>query len=350
MTTTSADLQNLYSQYLMIEQAYYQAVKEYALEAQSNVNKSVTLTIENTSDLTFYVGRYNNLSFYYDISNNIETINVNNGLLVTLYTDTSFNGNSVVYIDNSSNTTQNVNAPYQSMIVEILDTSYNTYAGKIFQSTASPTIQSNITSLSDCANACLNTACNAAVFDSCMNACSIYNYPGLLQSGTSADTTIIPNNYRQLLIVTQLNQQLQDIMARIKSATISLIQADQISEGEKSIALAQFNANKFKMEQLETTLKQQEAEFNNLEEQYNNSTTFVNQNSIWNTIIYTVLFILIFVVVKMIFIPEKKSDPTNIFIIIFIILASFNLSNIYGYLLFLILVLILILRIILPRL
>ena len=58
--------QNLYSQYLNIEQAYYQAVKEYALEAQSNVSKSVTLTIENTSNLTFYVGRYKLLSSGYD--------------------------------------------------------------------------------------------------------------------------------------------------------------------------------------------------------------------------------------------------------------------------------------------
>jgi hypothetical protein len=346
-------LSNLYSQYLILSKTYELAIQEYNSENQQNITRNVILDLSDGSTLTFYIGRYDNLSTYYDTTENINSIQIYDGLIVTLYTETNFTGDSMSYMSTETNnySTETINNTYQSLTVELIDKTYDTYPSKIFY-TYTPAVINDTTSLDDCANLCINSNCNASVFNSSFNTCSIYNTPGRLGVGTVEDETIIPKNKRKLLIITELNNKLKYIIQQIKLYSITILKDNDLSLQQKDITLEQYYKNKREIKKLETYLEQQKEIYQSLEAELTNSSSIIMRNVNLYYLMWLFLIILFFIIVKSLFMPVSKSNPKMliyIILIICIILASYNINNPYGYLLWCILILILILNIILPR-
>ena len=348
----SSSLSKLYSQYEIFSQTYKQAIQEYNVENQQNIQLNVILHLNSGTSKTFYVGKYD-LSKYYDLSDAIVTIDIYDGLIISLYETTDCSGSSTDYMSTTTDsyTTQTIDSSiYKSLSVERLDKRYDSYPGKIFQTFTAPQINDTLTS-TECSDLCANSNCSASVFNTLLNTCSIYKTPGTLQKGTEDDTTMIPYNRRKLLIITELNNNLKNIVQDITIETNTVLKENELSLGQKQISLDEYNKNKKKLENLQSQLLEQQEEYNSLETELTNSSSIIMRNVNMYYVMWIFLIFLIVMILKNIFAPNV-SNPDNLFwiiLIICIILASYNINNPYGYLLWCILILIFILKIILPR-
>lgn len=348
----SSSLSNLYSQYLILNKTYEQALQEYNIENEEIVKKNVILLLDNDIQKTFYIGKFNDLSLYYDTTININSIKIYDGLLITLYKDLNCSGDYKSFMSTQTDdySTEEIGTTYQSLQVELLDKSFDSYQSTKFNTYSSPTV-SDILSSSECATLCSNTNCSAAVFNSTLNTCSTYKTPGKLTKGTTEDETIIPANKRKLLIITELNAKLKTIIQQININTSLVLKDNQLSLDQQQISLEEYYANKKKIEELQTYLAQQIKTYQSLESELTNSSNIITRNVDVYYLMWVFLIVLIIMIIKNIFKPNV-SNPNNlvwIVLVICIILSTYNINNPYGYLLWCILILIFILKIILPR-
>jgi hypothetical protein len=348
----SSSLSNLYSQYLILHKTYQVAIQEYNIENEENVKKNVIVLLDDGTQKTFYVGKYIDLSVYYDTSINIKSINIYDGLLITLYKDVNCSGdyNSYMSTQTDDYSTQDINNTYKSLQVELLDKSFDSYDSKAFRTYSTPTISNSSTS-TDCADLCANSNCTGAVFNSSLSNCSTYKTPGRLEKGTTEDEAIIPTNKRKLLIITELNYKLKNIIQQINASTTLVLKDNQLSLDQQQISLEEYYANKKKIEELQTYLAEQIKTYQSLESELTNSSSIITRNVNIYYLMWVFLVVLIIMIIKNIFKPNV-SNPNNliwIILVICILLSTYNINNPYGYLLWCILILIFILKIILPR-
>jgi hypothetical protein len=274
--------------------------------------------------------------------------------MITLYKEKNFTGDNKSFMNSQINNynTELINATYKSLQVEALDKEYDSYPTKKFTSYTNPTpIITDILSSSQCADLCINSNCSAAVFNSSLNTCSVYNTPGILDTGILEDETIIPANKRKQLIINELNANLKSLMLQIKQNTTTVLQDNELSLEQNQITLDQYNLNKQQIQQLQNYLEEERQEFNSLETEVNNSSTIIMKHVNLYYIMWVFLIFLIFMILKNIFMPNNSNSDKVFWIILIvcIILASYNIYNSYGYLLWCILILIFVLKIILPR-
>lgn len=349
----SSNLSSLYSEYLLLSKTYNQAIEEYNIENQTNLNRNVLFNLNNKEQKTFYVGKYNDLSTIYNTSQIIKSIDIYDNLVITLYKEKNFTGQSKTYMNTKKNnySSQLINTTYKSLKVELIDKKYDLYPSKKFNTESTP-IVNNILNQTECANLCINNInCNASVFNSSLNTCSVFKTPGILKEGTPQDKTIIPINKRKLLIITELNTKLKAIIEQIQTDTTIVLQENELSLEQKQIGLNEYNKKKQNIKQLQAYLKQQQEEYKSLEAELTNSSTSIMSYVNTYYLMWLLLIYLIILIFKNIFIPNvTTSTNTWVILTICIILASYNIHNINGYLLWCILVLIFILKIILPRL
>jgi len=347
-----SSLSNLYSQYAILSKTYQEANLEYKLENQENLQLNVLFHLKSGITKTFYVGKYD-LTKYYDMSDKVESIDIYDGLIISLYQTTDFTGESKDYMSNETNqyTTEPINTTYKSLIVERLDKRSDNYSGKIFQTYSLPQINDTLTS-TECSDLCANSNCSASVFNSLLNTCSLYTTPGTLNKGTENDTTMIPYNRRKLLIITELNNNLKNLVNQITIETNNVLKQNELSLDQKQITYNEFNSYKTQIEDLHTQLLEQQEEYNSLEAELTNSSTIIMRNVNIYYLLWTLLVLLIIMILKNIFLPNQ-TNPNAAFwgiLVTCIILSSYNINNPSGYLLWCIFILIFILKIILPRL
>lgn len=346
----SSSLSNLSSQYTILSNTYLQAIKEYKIENQENIKKKILILLKNGLTKSFYVGKYPDLSTYF--TEKIKSIDIYDGLIITLYTETNFNGDSQIYMSTKTNdfSTEEIDMTYRSLKVELLNKEHDTYLKKKFSSNSNPQI-TDILNSSQCADLCVNSNCSAAVFNSSLSTCSVYTSPGTLDKGTLEDETIIPANKRKLLIISELNSKLKYIIQQIHANTTTVLKENELSLSQNKITLDQYNIQKKEIQELQTYLEQQKQEYQSLESELTNSSSIIMRNVNTYYLMWIFLIFLIIMILKNIFNPNKSS-PNNLFwiiLIICIVLASYNINNPYGYLLWCILILIFVLKIILPR-
>jgi hypothetical protein len=246
--------------------------------------------------------------------------------------------------------TEEINATYKSLQVELLNKGYDTYSTKKFHTYSTPVV-TDILNSSQCADLCVNSNCSASVFNSTLSTCSVYKTPGTLEKGTLEDEAIIPINKRKLLIITELNAKIKYIIQQINANTKTVLKDNELSLEQNQITLDEYNIQKKKIQELQTYLEQQKQEYQSLETEFNNSSSIIMRNVNTYYLMWIFLIFLLFMILKNIFAPNK-SNPNNfiwIILIICIVLASYNINSPYGYLLWCILILIFVLKIILPR-
>ena len=347
----SSLLSNLQSQHKLLLATYEQAIQEYNIENQQNNKKNVLFLLKDGVKKTFYVGKYNDLSKY-DITEQIKSIDIYDGLIITLYTDINFQGDKKYYMSTQTDgySTEEINTTYKSLQVELLNKKHDTYSAQKFHTYSLPVI-TDVLSSTECADLCVNNNCSASVFNSLLNTCSIYKTPGTLEKGTMEDETIIPVNKRKLLIISELNNKLKYITQQINANTKTVLKDNDLSLEQNQITLDEYYKQKQEIQELETYLEQQNIEYQSLETELNNSSSIIIRNVNTYYLMWIFLIFLIFMILKNILLPNKTNlnNLVWIILIICIILASYNINSPYGYLLWCILILTFILKIILPR-
>lgn len=352
---SETNLQNLIDEYFILLNAYNIAINEYKTENENNVISNVLLNISNTPIQTFYIGNYSNLNQYYNATNNINSIEVYYNLKVTLYSSVNFSGISVTYIGTIPNqySTFNVNTTYQSLTITTVNNKYSILSGKQFQTSGGKTVvTTSISSADDCAEACINNNCSAAVYNSELETCGYYTTGGTIEKANSSSEIIIPSNKKKLLIISQLNANINLLLKKITESTSRVLNNNQISYNNREISLREYEEKILQIQSLQNITKQKTIEYESLDSELNNTQTIVVKNVHMYYLMWLVFIILFIIIIKQLFFPDKN-DPGKIVWIILIIaifLASYNIKQAYGYFLWCILILIFVLKIILPRL
>ena len=352
---SESELQNLIEEYFILLNAYDIAINEYKSENENNVIHNVLLNISNTPIQTFYVGNYSNLNQYYNATNNVNSIQVYYNLSVTLYSSVNYSGISVTYVGTIPNqySTFNVNTSYQSLQVENVNNNYSILAGKQFQTSGGKTmVTTSISSADDCAEACINNNCTAAVYNSTLETCGYYTTPGTIEKANKASEIIIPTNKKKMLIISELNAKIDLLLVQITESTRSILNNNQISYNNKQISLREYEDKILQVQSLQNITKQKAIEYQSLDSELNNTQTVVARNVQMYYLMWIVFIFLFIIILKQLIMPNK-SDPKKvvwIVLIIAIFLTSYNIKQAYGYLLWCILILIFVLKIILPRL
>jgi hypothetical protein len=352
---SETNLQNLIDEYFILLNAYNIAINEYKTENENNVISNVLLNISNTPIQTFYIGNYSNLNQYYNATNNINSIEVYYNLKVTLYSSVNFSGISVTYVGTIPNeySTFNVNTTYQSLTITTVNNNYSILSGKQFQTSGGKTVvTTSISSADDCAEACINNNCSAAVYNSELETCGYYTTGGTIEKANSASQIIIPSNKKKLLIISQLNANINLLLTKITESTSRVLNNNQISYNNREISLREYEEKILQIKSLQNITKQKTIEYESLDSELNNTQTIVVKNVHMYYLMWLMFIILFIIIIKQLLFPDKN-DPGKIVWIILIIaifLASYNIKQAYGYFLWCILILIFVLKIILPRL
>ena len=322
----SSTLSNLYSQYLILSKTYLQAIQEYNEENSKNIKTNVILNLNNELKKTFYIGKFDNLSKYFDDTLIIKSIDIYDGLLVTLYKETSCTGENISYMNTSisSYTNYEINNSYKSMQVELMDKNFDSYPGKRFSHLPS-SINNKTNNSEECAKECINKNCTAAVFNSSFNSCSIFTTPGTLEKGTIEDETIIPINKRKLLIITELNAKLKNITEQIHINSVVVLNENKLSLQEKQITLSEYYKKKKEIEDLQSQLNHEKEIYQSLETELTNSSSIIIKNINFYYLMWIFLIFLIFMIFKNIFKPNKTNPGMLTWIILIIcIISSFS--------------------------
>jgi hypothetical protein len=352
---SETNLQNLIDEYFILLNAYNIAINEYKTENENNVISNVLLNISNTPIQTFYIGNYSNLNQYYNATNNINSIEVYYNLKVTLYSSVNFSGISVTYVGTIPNeySTFNVNTTYQSLTITTVNNNYSILSGKQFQTSGGKTVvTTSISSADDCAEACINNNCSAAVYNSELETCGYYTTGGTIEKANSASQIIIPSNKKKLLIISQLNANINLLLKKITESTSRVLNNNQISYNNREISLREYEEKILQIKSLQNITKQKTIEYESLDSELNNTQTIVVKNVHMYYLMWLMFIILFIIIIKQLLFPDKN-DPGKIVWIILIIaifLSSYNIKQAYGYFLWCILILIFVLKIILPRL
>lgn len=352
---SETNLQNLIDEYFILLNAYNIAINEYKTENENNVISNVLLNISNTPIQTFYIGNYSNLNQYYNATNNINSIEVYYNLKVTLYSSVNFSGISVTYVGTIPNqySTFNVNTTYQSLTITTVNNKYSILSGKQFQTSGGKTVvTTSISSADDCAEACINNNCSAAVYNSELETCGYYTTGGTIEKANSSSEIIIPSNKKKLLIISQLNANINLLLKKITESTSRVLNNNQISYNNREISLREYEEKILQIQSLQNITKQKTIEYESLDSELNNTQTIVVKNVHMYYLMWLMFIILFIIIIKQLLFPDKN-DPGKIVWIILIIaifLASYNIKQAYGYFLWCILILIFVLKIILPRL
>lgn len=352
---SETNLQNLIDEYFILLNAYNIAINEYKTENENNVISNVLLNISNTPIQTFYIGNYSNLNQYYNATNNINSIEVYYNLKVTLYSSVNFSGISVTYVGTIPNqySTFNVNTTYQSLTITTVNNKYSILSGKQFQTSGGKTVvTTSISSADDCAEACINNNCSAAVYNSELETCGYYTTGGTIEKANSSSEIIIPSNKKKLLIISQLNANINLLLTKITESTSRVLNNNQISYNNREISLREYEEKILQIQSLQNITKQKTIEYESLDSELNNTQTIVVKNVHMYYLMWLMFIILFIIIIKQLFFPDKN-DPGKIvwiILIVAILLASYNIKQAYGYFLWCILILIFVLKIILPRL
>ena len=264
---SETELQNLREQYFILLDAYNIAIIEYKTENENNVISNVLLNISNTPIQTFYIGNYSNLNQFYNASNVINSIEVYYNLTITLYSNINFSGTSVTYVGTIPNqySTINVNASYQSLQVKNVKNNYSILAGKQFQSSGEKTmVTTSISSIDDCANACINNNCTAGVYNSTLETCGYYTTPGTIEKANSASKIIIPSNKKKILIISELNAKIELLLIQITESTKTILNNNQISYNNKQISLREYEDKILQIQALQNITTQKTIEYKSL--------------------------------------------------------------------------------------
>ena len=351
---SETQLQNLIDEYFILLNAYNIAVNEYTTENTNNVISNVLLSISNTPIQTFYIGNYSNLNQYYNATNIVNSIEVYYNLSITLYSNINFSGTSVTYVGVIPNQYSkfNVNTTYQSLTIKNINKKFSILSGKQFQTSGGKTVvTTSISSAEDCAEACMNNNCTAAVYNSNLETCGYYTTGGTIENANSSSQIIIPSNKKKLLIISELNAKINFLLTKITESTRAVLNNNQISYNNKEISLREYEEKILQVQALENITKQKTIEYESLDSELNNTQTIVVKNVHMYYLMWLVFILLFIIIVKQLLFPNKN-DPGKvvwIILIIAILLASYNIKQAYGYFLWCILILIFVLKIILPR-
>lgn len=213
-------------------------------------------------------------------------------------------------------------------------------------------VTTSISSADDCAEACINNNCSAAVYNSELETCGYYTTGGTIEKANSASQIIIPSNKKKLLIISQLNANINLLLTKITESTSRVLNNNQISYNNREISLREYEEKILQIKSLQNITKQKTIEYESLDSELNNTQTIVVKNVHMYYLMWLMFIILFIIIIKQLLFPDKN-DPGKIVWIILIIaifLASYNIKQAYGYFLWCILILIFVLKIILPRL
>jgi hypothetical protein len=219
---------------------------------------------------------------------------------------------------------------------------YVVLPGKIYFG-ASEISQTNNTSQNVCQALCSsNDLCTGTTYNSISKKCKLFKGYGSLRNGGSSDNVIIKNVNQQLINLDTINSQLVEINKQM----ISIINTLQPSANTNTTILSTNNKallttnNDLLAEQRK--IKKLLNDYNDIDKDYVDKSINVERTNSQYNLWLIIMIVALILVFKYLFFPNTTGNTLSIIlwsiIIIFIILATFNLNNSIAYAIWILLI------------